>query len=241
MPFGGTNRNWMLELKVKQQNKLTARAEEYLESIFNMRVEGKTIVAARLAELLMVSPPTVASALNRLKRDGLISLDSRKEIRLTKKGELQAISIVRRHRLVERLLTDMLDVEWSECHDEACQIEHAISPMVENKLYERLGQPATCPHGNPIPRDRTVPLPNGVPLDTLSQGTLFRVVRIAEEATRNTELMRFFQRHAMLPGKTFEVKEVSISAGTITLASEFRETSLGIKAAATVWVLPVSG
>ncbi len=221
--------------------KLTARAEEYLESILNMKVEGKTILAARLAEQLMVSPPTVASALNRLKRDGLVSLNSRKEISLTKKGELEAIGIVRKHRLVERLLTDMLDVEWSECHDEACRMEHAISPMVETKLYERLGHPSTCPHGNPIPKDRTIRLPRGVPLDTVSQGTSIKIVRIAEEATRNTELMRFLQRHAILPGRTFDVKEVAIYAGTITLGSNLREVSLGVKAAGAIWVHPPKG
>jgi DtxR family Mn-dependent transcriptional regulator len=223
------------------RGKLTARAEEYLESILNMKVEGKTILAARLAEQLMVSPPTVASALNRLKRDGLVSFNSRKEISLTKKGELEAISIVRKHRLVERLLTDMLDVEWSECHDEACRIEHAISPMVESKLYERLGRPSTCPHGNPIPKDRTIRLPKGVPLDTVSHGTLIKIVRIAEEATRNAELMRFLQRHAILPGRTFEVKDVAIYAGTITLGSDLREVSLGVKAAGAIWVLPLKG
>jgi DtxR family Mn-dependent transcriptional regulator len=226
---------------VIQQGKLTARAEEYLESILNMKVEGKTILAARLAEQLMVSPPTVASALNRLKRDGLVSFNSRKEISLTKKGELEAISIVRKHRLVERLLTDMLDVEWSECHDEACRIEHAISPMVESKLYERLGRPSTCPHGNPIPKDRTIRLPKGVPLDTVSHGTLIKIVRIAEAATRNAELMRFLQRHAILPGRTFEVKDVAIYAGTITLGSDLREVSLGVKAAGAIWVLPLKG
>ncbi len=228
----------MLRLTLKKESKLTARAEEYLESILNMRVEGKTIVAARLAEELMVSPPTVASALNRLKRDGLVALNARKEISLTKKGELAAISIVRRHRLVERLLTDILGVEWSECHEEACRIEHAISPMVEGKLYERLGQPSTCPHGNPIPRDKTVRLPEGVALDTVPQGTPIKIVRIAEEATRNIELMRFFQKHTILPGKTFIVKDVATCAGTITLASEFREISLGVNAAAAIWVLP---
>ena len=223
-----------------EQNKLTARAEEYLESILNMRIEGQTIVAARLAEQLMVSPPTVAGALIRLKRDGLITVDARKEIKLTKKGEVAAISIVRRHRLVERLLTDVLDVEWSECHDEACKIEHAISPMVERKLYERLGKPATCPHGNPIPTDKTIHLPKGIPLVSAPQGTMIRVVRIAEEATRNVELMRFLQRHALLPHATFEVKEVASYAGTITLAGTSGEVSIGTKPATAIWVRPLT-
>ncbi|MHC4684772.1 MAG: metal-dependent transcriptional regulator [Planctomycetota bacterium] len=222
------------------QSRLTARAEEYLEAILNMRMEGNTVLAARLAERLMVSPPTVAGALSRLKRDGLISLNARKEIGLTAKGEREAISIVRKHRLVERLLTDVLDVEWSECHDEACRIEHGISPTVERKLSEHLGRPATCPHGNPIPTDKTVRLPKAVPLDSVSQGTRIKVVRITEEATRNVEFMRFLQRHAILPGNIFEVKEVATYAGTITLASELEEISLGIKTAPAIWVIPLT-
>ncbi len=134
-----------------EQGGLTPRAEEYLEVILNMKMEGKSVVAARLAERLSVSAPTVAGALRRLKRDGLISVNSRKEIELTKTGKGEALTIVRRHRLVERLLTDILDIEWSECHEEACRMEHSISPLVESKLYERLGQPTTCPHGNPFP------------------------------------------------------------------------------------------
>ncbi len=221
-----------------EQGRLTPRGEEYLEAILNMRVEGQTVVAARLAKRLTVSPPTVAGALRRLKRDGLISANSRKEIELTDKGEQEAVTIVRRHRLVERLLTDILKVEWSECHEEACLMEHAISPLVERKLYKRLGQPATCPHGNPIPSDKTLPPPRGMPLDTVSQGTRIEVTRIAEEANYTPELMRFFQKQNILPGKTFQVKEVASHIGTITLSSESGEISLGVNAAKAIWVIP---
>lgn len=218
---------------------LTATAEEYLEAILDMKMEGKTVLAARLAERLAVSQPTVAGALRRLKRDGLISVNARKEIGLTPKGEGEAISIVRRHRLVERLLTDVLDVEWAQCHDEACRIEHAISAMVERKLYERLGEPATCPHGNPIPRDKSLHMPRGMPLDSVVQGTRIKIVRIAEEATRNLEFMRFLQKHAILPGRVFHVKEVALPVGTLALTGVSGEVSLGLKAAASIWVFPV--
>jgi DtxR family Mn-dependent transcriptional regulator len=224
-----------------EQGRITPRGEEYLEAILNMRVEGHTVVAARLAKRLSVSPPTVAGALRRLKRDGLISANSRKEIELTDKGEQEALTIVRRHRLVERLLTDILEVEWAACHEEACLMEHAISPLVESKLYQRLGQPDTCPHGNPIPGDKSLPPPKGMPLDTVSQGTLVEVTRISEEANYTPELMRFFQGQNILPGKTFQVKEVASHIGTITLASESGEISLGVKAAKIIWVIPLTG
>ena len=219
----------------KQKN-LTSRAEEYLEAILNMKMEGKTVVAVLLAKRLSVSPPTVASALRRLKRDGLITSSSPKKIDLTARGEREALKIVRRHRLVECLLTDFLDIDWSKCHEEACLLEHAISPLVERKLYERLGRPATCPHGNPIPADSTVPVPEGEPLETVPQGKQVEVTRISEEANFIPELMGFFQEKNILPGKTFHIKEVASHLGTITLAGESGEISLGFNAAATIWV-----
>ncbi len=225
--------------KLTEQSRLTPRTEEYLETILNLNVEGKTVLAVHLAKRLLVSPPTVAGALRRLKRDGLISANSRKEIELTDIGKQEALKIVRRHRLVERLLTDILEVEWSECHEEACRMEHAISPLVERKLYKRLGRPATCPHGNPIPVDKTLTLPKGVPLNTIFQGTLIEVTRISEEANYTPELMRFLQRQNILPGRTFQIKKVAPHIGTITLAGESGEISIGVKAAATIWCKPL--
>jgi DtxR family Mn-dependent transcriptional regulator len=224
-----------------KQSNLTSTAEEYLEAILNMKMEGKTVMAALLAKRLSVSPPTVAGALGRLKRNGLISVNSSKKIILTKKGEGEALKVVRRHRLVERLLTDILEIEWSKCHEEACRIEHAISPLVENKLYQCLGQPDTCPHGNPIPKGKTIPLPRGVPLETVSQGNRVEVTRISEEANYIPDLMGFFQERKIFPGKTFYIKEVASHIGTITLAGESGEISLGIKAATTIWVRPLKG
>lgn len=223
-----------------KQNKITSTAEEYLEAILNMRMEGKTVMAALLAKRLSVSPPTVAGALRRLKRNGLISLNSNKKINLTKKGEGEALKVVRRHRLVERLLTDVLEIEWSKCHEEACRLEHAISPLVENKLYQCLGKPLTCPHGNPIPKGKTIPLPKGVPLQTVSQGKRVEVTRISEEANYIPDLMDFFQERKILPGKTFYIKEVASHLETITLAGESGEISLGFNAATTIWVRPLT-
>ena len=221
-----------------EQKRPTSRAEEYLEAILNMRIEGIPVLAARLAERLSVSPPTVAGALGRLKRDLLVSVNARKEIELTERGEREAFKIVRRHRLVERLLTDFLGVEWSECHEEACRLEHAISPLVEEKLYQRLGHPATCPHGNPIPVDNSVSLPESVPLNIVAQGTWIEVKRISEEATHKRDFMRFLQRNNIVPGKSFRVQEAASCVGLITLAGESGEVSLGVEAAAAIWVDP---
>jgi len=215
---------------------LTTRAEEYLEAVLNMKIEGRKVHAVRLAERLSVSPPTVAGALKRLVKLNLIKVNSKKEIELTENGELEALKIVRRHRLIELLLTDILLVDWAECHKEACRLEHSVTSLVEEKLSERLGNPLMCPHGNPIPQGKMITLPQGTQLSEIVKGTTVDIVRISEEATLNLELMRFFQKHGILPEKIFLVKDVNLSAGTVTLEGKNGEVVIGTKAASTIWV-----
>ncbi len=219
----------------------TATIEEYLEAILNMMSERETILAARLAERLHVSPPTVTATLQRMRRDGLITTNKRKEITLSGKGMKMAISIVRRHRLAERLLTDVLKIPWHEAHQEACLLEHGISEKVMQSLYHTLGKPATCPHGNPIPVDDILPPLRGVPLDTVAAGETVVVERISEEATRLEEFMKYFEQAGIKPGTKMTVKEVADYAGTITVLVENSPFSLGTKAAALVWVTPLPG
>lgn len=218
----------------------TATVEEYLEAILNMVSEGKKVLAARLAERLQVSPPTVTVTLQRMGRDGLVAANERKEINLTEKGMKMAMSVVRRHRLAERLLTDVLKIPWHEAHQEACLLEHGISEKVMERLYHALGQPKTCPHGNPIPVGDILPSIQGVPLDTVAAEETVVVERISEEATRLVELMRYLEQAGIKPGARITVREVASYAGTITLLVGDGEFSLGTKAAAWVWVTPSS-
>src|SRR5438270_9059218 len=113
--------------------------------------DGYTVIAARLAERLNVSPPTVTATLQRMERDGLIEHGPRKEILFTDRGRQAAENIVRRHALTERLLTDLLKMPWHESHEEAHGVEHMLTPKIEARLLQALGNPTTCPHGNPIP------------------------------------------------------------------------------------------
>jgi len=216
----------------------TATVEEYLEAILNMASEGKKVLAARLAERLQVSPPTVTVTLQRMGRDGLVAANERKEIGLTEKGMKMAMSVVRRHRLAERLLTDVLKIPWHEAHQEACLLEHGISEKVMERLYHALGQPKTCPHGNPIPVGDVLPSIQGVPLDTVAAEETVVVERISEEATRLVELMRYLEKAGIKPGARITVREVASYAGTITLLVGNGELSLGTQAAALVWVTP---
>src|ERR1051326_4213107 len=113
--------------------------------------EGEPLRPARLADWLGVSRPTVTVALRRMTRDGMVVQNSRKEIELTARGRRAAAAIVRRHRIMERWLTDSLGLDWVTADEEAARLEHAVSDVVERRLWETLGRPTSCPHGNPIP------------------------------------------------------------------------------------------
>src|SRR3954451_4469180 len=125
--------------------------EDYLETIFELEESGIPPMRARLVERLGISAPTVSETVARLEREGLLSLDERKLLRLTDRGRQAATGVMRRHRLAERLLVDILQVPWSQVHEEAHRLEHAISETLEPYLVKALGDPGSCPHGNPIP------------------------------------------------------------------------------------------
>lgn len=125
--------------------------EQYLETIYNMGMEGDIVIGARLAEKFRVAPPTVTETLKRMMRDGYIEMDGKRQVTLSPKGVAYAEGVLRRHRLTERFLVDMLGMQWHQVHEEACRLEHYISGAVEERVVASLGQPTTCPHGNPIP------------------------------------------------------------------------------------------
>src|SRR6202011_3240816 len=124
--------------------------EEYLEAIHELEEEGTQVIQARLADRLSHSAPAVSEMIRRLKTEGYLTVEDR-DVRLTAKGRARAESVVRKHRLAERLLTDIIGLPWEKAHVEAGRWEHVISDEVEARLVEVLGHPTTCPHGNPIP------------------------------------------------------------------------------------------
>src|SRR5919109_86289 len=143
--------NTSLELGSRGGREPSEVIGRYLEAIHYMEAEGETARSARLADWLGVSRPTVTVALRRMTRDGMVRQNARKEIVLTEHGREAASAIVRRHRIMERWLTDTLGLDWVAADEEAARLEHAVSDRVEQRLYEALGRPSTCPHGNPIP------------------------------------------------------------------------------------------
>src|SRR4051794_9086561 len=164
--------------------------EDYLETIYELQESGIPPMRARLVERLGVSAPTVSETVARLVREGLLTLDAQRVLQLTPRGLVAATAVMRRHRLAERLLVDVLQVPWHQVHDEAHRLEHAISANLEAHLVRLLGDPATCPHGNPIPGSAS-PAPTG-PLEALGDvaaGTSAEVRRISEEIEADGDSM----------------------------------------------------
>src|SRR5438046_8090497 len=174
--------------------------EEYLETILEIEEEGVPPIRARLVERLGISAPAVSETVNRLVEQGYAQLLDDRSLRLTEKGRKLAVSIVRRHRLAERLLTDVIGLEWEKVHREADRWEHAISAEVEEKLVQLLGDPATCPHGNPIPGSgHKVEGPASVPLTQLQPGPVV-VRRISEKVEIDDDAIAFLARAELKPG-----------------------------------------
>ncbi|HEX2259851.1 MAG TPA: metal-dependent transcriptional regulator [Actinomycetota bacterium] len=209
-------------------------AQDYLEAIFEMEEEGATILQARIAERLGVTAATVSQAVGRLAKDGLIQLDGRK-IRLTEEGRKVATPLVRRHRLAERLLTDILEIPWYRAHEEAHAWEHVISPEVEQKILEKTGA-RTCPHGNPIPGMKP-PYERSelIPLTELGEGERGTLSLLTEDVELVTGVLKYFQDHGLMPGASVGVRVVGPD-GTRTLDVDGKTASLGSTLADNLWV-----
>jgi DtxR family Mn-dependent transcriptional regulator len=180
--------------------------EEYLETILELEESGIRPMRARIVERLGVSAPAVSETVRRLEREGYLTLDENRAIRLTTKGRHYATSIMRRHRLAERLLTDVMKVPWSQVHEEAGRLEHAISPRLEAHLVALLGDPGTCPHGNPIPGSvNAVAVASQVPLGTTRAGNTIVVRRIDEELEAQFDRMQELEARGVMPGRMLRV------------------------------------
>jgi DtxR family transcriptional regulator, Mn-dependent transcriptional regulator len=210
----------------------------YLEAIYYIWNEGEAVRSARLADWLSVSRPTVTVAVRRMSRDGLVRLNARKEIELTPKGKRMAESIVRRHRIMERWLTDGLGLDWVTADEEAARLEHAVSDVVEKRLYEVLGRPATCPHGNPIP-GHSEAARNEVRLTKLKAGARAAITRVSEVAEREAPLLlAYLHERKLVPRQEIAVLEVDNVGRTLRVKAGARQVTLSQETAAKLWVVP---
>ena len=208
-------------------------AEEYCEAIFELREDDVDVIQARIAERLMVSRPAVSEMVKRLEHDGLLRLDHNR-IHLTDAGLRLAERVVRRHRLAERFLTDLLGLSWADAHQEAGKWEHVISDPVEAAMTRVLGDPTTCPHGNPIPGTGDE-APEAVALSELPVGSGFTVTRIPEELEFTPGLLEFLEVSDVLPGRTGTIT-ASSPDGTTTVVIDGNHVGIGGFAAARILV-----
>ncbi len=206
--------------------------EEYCECIFELKEDDVDVIQARIADRLQVSRPAVSEMMRRLEQEGLISTDG--GIRLTESGLALAERVVRRHRLAERFLTDVLQLSWAEAHHEAGRWEHVMSASVESALDRLLGNPTTCPHGNPIPGSDYVE-PPAAPLSTLDVGHSFTVSRIPEELEFTPGLLEYLEESALMPGTNGTVTAVSPD-GTLTVEIGGHHVGVGAFASARILV-----
>ena len=197
--------------------------EEYCETIFELHEDEVEVIQARIAERLEVSRPAVSEMIHRMADEGLVEID--RTIRLTAKGQRLAEQVVRRHRLAERLLTDILGLSWADAHQEAGRWEHVISDAVEAAIIRLLEDPTTCPHGNPIP-GTDYEAPDAVALSTLSVGDGFTVTRIPEELEFTPGLLDFLEDASIQPGHTGTIT-ASSPDGTTTVEIEGRHIGVG--------------
>jgi DtxR family Mn-dependent transcriptional regulator len=172
----------------------TVAEEEYLQILFWLQEAGLPMTGANLARAMQLSAPTVHEMVGRLERDGYISRDADRAIAFTPAGAEHAEGIVRRHRLIERFLTDILGVPWDEVHEEAERLEHAMSPVLEERMRVAIGDAKTCPHGHPIVAGARLP---GVPLADVEVGASLRVLRFENEAE---DLLHYLKASGIEPG-----------------------------------------
>jgi DtxR family Mn-dependent transcriptional regulator len=219
---------------------LSATAQEYLETIYNITVEGDPVVGARLAEKFGVAPASVSEMLNRLERDGYLTMDRRQGATLTARGVAAAEGSLRRHRLAERFLFEMLHMDWITAHEEAHAFAPALTPTVEAHLVAALGNPTTCPHGNPIPgsapRTRDFLAARGaLRLSDAPVGESLRVLCISEVVEDETALLRYVGAVGLRPGSALRV--TSHDAAHSAVEVQGRPALLTQALAAKIWIV----
>ncbi|MDQ3935718.1 MAG: metal-dependent transcriptional regulator [Actinomycetota bacterium] len=190
----------------------TAAEEEYLQTLYWLFEAGLPMTAANVVRAMQVSAPTVHEMVGRLERDGYVTRGEDRALAFTDEGREHAEGVVRRHRLIERFLTDVLGIPWDEVHEEAERLEHAMSPVLEERMMAAIGDARTCPHGHPIEVGARLP---GVPLADVEEGASVRVLRFENEAE---DLLHYLKGTGLHPGLEGSVAssdddEVTVESG----------------------------
>ena len=229
---------------VQEENRLSMAMENYLHSILRLQERKIKVTVANLAEHfknlpisegLGTSIPSVSAMIRRLSREKLVSINSDKQIDFSKLGLQLAQGILRRHRLAERLVVDLLGVDLKYAYSEAHRLEHAISPYLEHRIVEILKHPTTCPFGHPIPGSNYISNKDEVTLNAAVPGQKYIVDRIPED---DVELLEYFVDNEFLPGSNILLEGISESRGVITVSSNTNDVFFSINIAQLIWVYP---
>lgn len=218
--------------------KITISKENYLKAIAEAESEGEVVIAATLARWLKVSAPAVTMAMRRLKRDNLIAIEKSGVIHLTEEGREIAQRLIRRHHLIERMLTEVFGMEWYLVHDEAEQLEHAVSAEFEKKLIEKLGDSDECPHGNRLGLDSPAQR-REMGWITLAELDTHGEMSVQSAFERDRELLEYLNSLGIRPGARLRLVARNVDE-TVTLEIEGRQVPLGHTAASKVWVATAS-
>ncbi len=233
----------------------TSTVEDYLKAILLAELRrsaggrpggGQTehrptlVTMGRIAAALEVAPGTVTAMVKSLEKDGLVIYEPYSGARLTDEGRCAALRVLRRHRLIELFLVETLGFDWSEVHDEAERLEHAMSDKLIDRIDALLGRPSVDPHGDPIPDSSgRFRQPELISLAECPPGDAFRVARVSDQGE---EFLRFVERHGLKPGSTISIHHQDPSAHAVTIQPErLPELTIGSEAAAKLWVEAVSG
>jgi DtxR family transcriptional regulator, Mn-dependent transcriptional regulator len=206
----------------------------YMKAIYRLEREGPGVTTSALATELGVAPASVSGMLKKLVNEGYVEHEVRGDIELTQKGLEVAVGVVRRNRLAERLLTDVLGMPWDEVYAEACILEHAITDRVEERLVVALGNPQTCPHGHPIPpKDLTEPVRGGIPLAQVEEGEGATVSGVTEQMP---EILRYLGQVGLRPGARVRVEEKAPLGGPLTIEVAGERHAISLELARMVMV-----
>jgi DtxR family transcriptional regulator, Mn-dependent transcriptional regulator len=213
-------------------------SKEYLESIFELEEEGQRILQARIGERLGLTPATVSEGIKRLATEGLTTVGQGREIALTDRGRAVAETLVRRHRLAERMLVDILGIPWHLCHEQAEDWEKVMTSEVEEAILAKIEGDATCPHGNPIPgATSVVPWSDLKAIGEMTLGESGRLTRLLEDVELDHDVLKYLEDHMLMPGVDVELVEVAPD-NTRTLAVAGEKVALGPQLADNLWILP---
>lgn len=197
---------------------VTSATEEYLEIIYKLQKKSGVATTSDLARALKVTPGTVTNTIARLEKESFVIHEPYRGVRLTEKGRRIALRTIRKHRLSERLLTDLLNVEWERVHEAACKLEHSISDEIAKKIEKALGHPKTCPHGNPIPTEcGGIIEKSSEPLSEFNIGDKGVIAKITDE---RRELLEYLSSLEVRPDKIVEIVDKAPFGGPITVRIE---------------------